>query len=151
MSKSSASCSDSARANKNALMREKCGRLLVLMLPQATFSTNYSKIGYARGRAFSKARRVVSVFWTIFVAMTRRGVRMTQPNKETQRIRVVQFITIGEQEYIPAPLIRITTCGLLTIEIVREATSPARSTSRCFKRPRSKLVWMGKDERSITF
>gem|GEM_PF-3001860 len=76
---------------------------------------------------------------------------MTQPNKETQRIRVVQFITIGEQEYIPAPLIRITTCGLLTIEIVREATSPARSTSRCFKRPRSKLVWMGKDERSITF
>lgn len=49
---------------------------------------------------------------------------MTQPNEETQQIRSVQFITIGKQEDIPVPLIRITTCGLLTIEIVDEVIPP---------------------------
>ncbi len=38
-------------------------------------------------------------------------------------IRPIQFIEVGGQPQIPAPFLRVTTCGLLTIEIVAEVVS----------------------------
>lgn len=37
--------------------------------------------------------------------------------------RPIQFLTIGNQTQVPAPLLRVSTCGLLTIEIVEEVVS----------------------------
>jgi hypothetical protein len=44
-------------------------------------------------------------------------------------IRPVQFLSVGKQTQVPMPFIRVTTCGLLTIEIVEEvvSTDPPRA------------------------
>lgn len=39
--------------------------------------------------------------------------RLTQP---------IQWVSVGELAQVPAPLIRITTCGLLTLEILNEVS-----------------------------
>jgi DNA-binding SARP family transcriptional activator len=38
--------------------------------------------------------------------------------EDGDRIRPIQFITAGKQTNLPAPFIRVTACGLLTIEVV---------------------------------
>ena len=40
-----------------------------------------------------------------------------------ERIRPVSLITVGEQERVPAPLVRVMTCGLLTLEIAQAIVS----------------------------
>ncbi len=39
------------------------------------------------------------------------------------QIRPIQFLAVGNQSQVPAPLIRITTCGLLSIEVVAAIVS----------------------------
>lgn len=46
-----------------------------------------------------------------------------QAPEHTDHIRPIQLITVGDQTQVPAPFIRVTTCGLLTIEIVEEVVS----------------------------
>src|SRR5260370_41914664 len=41
----------------------------------------------------------------------------------SDQIRPIQLLMIGNQAQIPAPLIRITTCGLLNLELVEEIVS----------------------------
>jgi DNA-binding SARP family transcriptional activator len=41
----------------------------------------------------------------------------------TDQVRPVQFVTVGDRADVPAPLIRVTTCGLLSIETVQEVVS----------------------------
>src|SRR5260370_42063711 len=41
----------------------------------------------------------------------------------SDQIRPIQLLMIGNQAQIPAPLIRITTCGLLNLELVEETVS----------------------------
>jgi hypothetical protein len=48
-------------------------------------------------------------------------------------IRPVRLLTVGEQEQTPAPLVRVGTCGLLTVEIVQETVSAGPTP-----RPRSR-------------
>jgi hypothetical protein len=45
-------------------------------------------------------------------------------------IRPVHLLTVGEQEQTPAPLIRVGTCGLLTLEILQEIVSPEPPQAR---------------------
>src|SRR5579885_2525139 len=44
------------------------------------------------------------------------------PETETV-IRPVRLVSVGEQEQAPAPLVRVMTCGLLTLEIAQERVS----------------------------
>ncbi len=41
----------------------------------------------------------------------------------SDQIRPIQFLAVGNHSQVPAPLIRITTCGLLSIEVVEEIVS----------------------------
>ena len=41
----------------------------------------------------------------------------------TDCIKPITFLEIGNRSQVPAPLIRVTTCGLLTIEIITEVVS----------------------------
>src|SRR5579875_477641 len=46
-----------------------------------------------------------------------------QATDRVQQIRPIQFIAVGKQTRVPAPLVRVTTCGLLTLETVQELVS----------------------------
>jgi tetratricopeptide (TPR) repeat protein len=46
-----------------------------------------------------------------------------QAPEGVDRIRPIQFITVGKQANLPAPFIRVTACGLLTIEVAEEVIS----------------------------
>ena len=49
---------------------------------------------------------------------------MIQRPQETETvIRPIRWIAMGEQEQAPAPLVRVGTCGLLTLELVQERVS----------------------------
>jgi tetratricopeptide (TPR) repeat protein len=49
---------------------------------------------------------------------------MIQRPQETETvIRSVRLVSVGEQEQAPAPLVRVMTCGLLTLEIAQERVS----------------------------
>jgi hypothetical protein len=49
---------------------------------------------------------------------------MIQGIQETsEHIRPIQFIEVGKQPQVSAPFLRITTCGLLSIEVVEEIVS----------------------------
>src|SRR5579885_1192915 len=55
-----------------------------------------------------------------------RGMRAmtTHPTPAPEeRIRPVSLITVGEQDQTPAPLVRVMTCGLLTLEIAQAIVS----------------------------
>ncbi len=41
----------------------------------------------------------------------------------TEHTSPIQWITVGELDQIPAPLIRVTTCGLLTLDILEKVVS----------------------------
>ena len=49
--------------------------------------------------------------------------RIESIQETTDHIRPIQLIEVGKQPQVPAPLIRITTCGLLTLEMVEEVIS----------------------------
>ena len=46
-----------------------------------------------------------------------------RPQETETVIRPVRLLTVGEQERAPAPLVRVMTCGLLTLEIAQEMVS----------------------------
>ncbi|HEU5377431.1 MAG TPA: bacterial transcriptional activator domain-containing protein [Ktedonobacteraceae bacterium] len=48
---------------------------------------------------------------------------MQRDSQVFERVRPIRFIQVGTRQEIPAPLIRVTTCGLLTIDIIDEVIS----------------------------
>ncbi len=48
---------------------------------------------------------------------------MQRDSHSGESIRPIQLLPVGSLQAVPAPLIRVTTCGLLTIEIVAEVVS----------------------------
>jgi DNA-binding SARP family transcriptional activator len=48
---------------------------------------------------------------------------MQPPSDGADHVRPIQFVTVGDRTGVPAPLIRVTTCGLLSIETVQEVVS----------------------------
>jgi hypothetical protein len=50
--------------------------------------------------------------------------------KESEWVRPIQFLEIGKLTMVPAPLLRITTCGLLRIEVVEEVIDGEQPLAR---------------------
>ncbi len=56
--------------------------------------------------------------------------KMQRKSETPDPVRPIQFIEVGGQPQMPAPCIRLTTCGLLTIEIVAEVISTDPTLAR---------------------
>lgn len=50
-------------------------------------------------------------------------ITMQRDAQVSERVWPIQLIQVGVWQEVPAPLIRVTTCGLLTIEIIEEVIS----------------------------
>ncbi len=50
--------------------------------------------------------------------------------KESEQIRPIQFLEIGKLKMVPAPFLRIATCGLLSIEVIEEVIDGEQPLAR---------------------
>jgi hypothetical protein len=64
------------------------------------------------------------------LAQRERRLGNQRPQETETVIRSVRLVSVGEQEQAPVPLVRVMTCGLLTLEIAQERVSADPPQSR---------------------
>src|SRR5258708_2729250 len=74
----------------------------------------------------------------LFVRSQKRGkLPMTSIQRGSQaveQVQIIQLVEVGPRQAVPVPFLRITTCGLLTIEVIEEvvSTDPPLARYRSF-------------------
>lgn len=64
-------------------------------------------------------------------------------SEDADQVKPIQFMTVGGRDQVPAPLIRVSTCGLLTVETIQEVVSADPPLARYASLPPEQLRGRG--------